>query len=110
MRAFEACGKVGLSGQGVCRLEELSSIYKYQGEETCAADGMCQVKCPVKINTGDLIKSIRKEELGQASRASKLAMVGLPSMQPLIPHAVQTHWLGPGLHVAPQVFWYALCI
>lgn len=37
---------------------------------------MCQVKCPVKINTGDLIKSIRKEELGQASRASKTAMVG----------------------------------
>ncbi len=57
------------------RLKELSSIYEYQGEETCAADGMCQVKCPVKINTGDLIKSIRKEQLGQESRASKTAMV-----------------------------------
>lgn len=59
----------------MCRLKELSSIYEYQGEETCAADGMCQVKCPVKINTGDLIKSIRKEQLGQESRASKTAMV-----------------------------------
>ncbi|BDA46133.1 probable glycolate oxidase subunit GlcD at N-terminal half [Coccomyxa sp. Obi] len=56
------------------RLKELSSIYEYQGEETCAADGMCQVKCPVKINTGDLIKSIRKEQLGQESRAAKTAM------------------------------------
>ncbi len=60
---------------GVRRLQEMSSIYTYQGEETCAADGMCQVKCPVKINTGDLIKSIRKEQLGQDSRASKTAMV-----------------------------------
>ena len=67
-----------LCGTGVCRLKELSSIYEYQGEETCAADGMCQVKCPVKINTGDLIKSIRKEQLGQESRASKTAMVCLP--------------------------------
>lgn len=62
----------------LCRLQEMSSIYTYQGEETCAADGMCQVKCPVKINTGDLIKSIRKEQLGQDSRASKTAMVHSP--------------------------------
>jgi L-lactate utilization protein LutB len=50
-------------------------IYKYQGEETCAADGMCQVKCPVKINTGELIKSIRQEEMGTNTRASKLVAV-----------------------------------
>ena len=59
----------------VPRLEDLMQIYKYQGEETCAADGMCQVKCPVKINTGELIKSIRAEELGTATRASKIANV-----------------------------------
>ena len=32
-------------------------------ENTCAADGMCQEKCPVKINTGELIKSLRHETL-----------------------------------------------
>ncbi len=60
----------------VCRLTDLSSIFTYQGEETCAADGMCQVKCPVKINTGELIKHIRHENLGgQQTRAQKTAMV-----------------------------------
>lgn len=63
-----------------CRLKDLSSIYTYQGEETCAADGMCQVKCPVKINTGELIKHIRHENLGTQTRAQKTAMVRpLPS-------------------------------
>lgn len=58
-----------------CRLKDLSEIFTYQGEETCAADGMCQVKCPVKINTGELIKHIRHENLGDQSRAQKVAMV-----------------------------------
>ena len=57
------------------RLKDLSEIYTYQGEETCAADGMCQVKCPVKINTGELIKEIRHENLGNQSRAQKAVMV-----------------------------------
>ena len=33
--------------------------YEYYGEETCAGDGMCAEKCPVSINTGHLIKSLR---------------------------------------------------
>jgi len=32
-------------------------------ENTCAADGMCQEKCPVKINTGELIKTLRQNTL-----------------------------------------------
>ena len=65
------------------RLTELMEIYKYQGEETCAADGMCQVKCPVKINTGELIKSIRAEELGTATRANKIASVRMALLRSL---------------------------
>lgn len=51
--------------------------YDYQGDATCAADGMCQVKCPVKINTGELIKQIRSDELegGAHPRAEKAARV-----------------------------------
>ena len=39
---------------------------------------MCQVKCPVKINTGELIKQLRSDELegGGHPRATKAAMVG----------------------------------
>jgi len=62
--------------KAVRRLTDLSTIFTYQGEETCAADGMCQVKCPVKINTGELIKHIRHENLGgEQTRAMKTAQV-----------------------------------
>ncbi|GAX77289.1 hypothetical protein CEUSTIGMA_g4735.t1 [Chlamydomonas eustigma] len=55
------------------RLKEISTKYEYDGQDTCAADGMCQEKCPVKINTGDLIKHIRSEEMSQAPRSSAAA-------------------------------------
>jgi len=38
---------------------ELDAAYDYQGVQTCAVDGMCQTVCPVKINTGDLVKRLR---------------------------------------------------
>ena len=58
-----------------CRLKQFKQIYAYQGEATCAADGMCQEKCPVKINTGELIKSIRAEQMKDMKQASGGAMV-----------------------------------
>ncbi len=40
------------------------------------ADGMCQEKCPVKINTGELVKQLRSEEMAEGHpRASAVAMV-----------------------------------
>jgi D-lactate dehydrogenase len=33
--------------------------YRYDGEETCAADGSCRLACPVAIDTGKLIKELR---------------------------------------------------
>ncbi|KAL6050120.1 D-lactate dehydrogenase [Balamuthia mandrillaris] len=38
------------------RLESFEATFRYQGDSTCAADGMCSTSCPVKINTGELIK------------------------------------------------------
>jgi D-lactate dehydrogenase len=35
--------------------------YQYDGKETCAVDGLCATACPVDINTGDLIKRLRRE-------------------------------------------------
>jgi D-lactate dehydrogenase len=35
--------------------------YKFSGIDTCAVDGLCAVDCPVAINTGDLIKRLRRE-------------------------------------------------
>ena len=53
------------------RLDEFLDMFTYEGNSTCAADGMCQVKCPVGINTGELIKSIRERELQTATTATK---------------------------------------
>jgi len=41
---------------------ELEADYEYQGIQTCAVDGMCQTACPVLINTGDLVRRLRKSE------------------------------------------------
>ncbi len=35
--------------------------YQYDGIDTCAVDGLCATACPVDINTGDLIKRLRRE-------------------------------------------------
>jgi len=38
---------------------ELQAAYQYQGIDTCAADGLCSLACPVGINTGDLTRALR---------------------------------------------------
>src|SRR3954452_12605097 len=37
--------------------------YEYDGIQTCAADGTCQIACPLGIDAGKLIKGFRTEEL-----------------------------------------------
>lgn len=39
----------------------LLAEYVYEGEQTCAVDGMCATACPVDIDTGDLIRRLRAE-------------------------------------------------
>ena len=53
------------------RLDEFLDMFTYEGNATCAADGMCQVKCPVGINTGELIKSLRERELKKQTIATR---------------------------------------
>lgn len=48
-------------------LNELSRDYDYEGVQTCAADGMCAVACPVQINTGDLVRRLRAEQQNKAA-------------------------------------------
>jgi D-lactate dehydrogenase len=45
------------------RLKSLSRDYLYQGDKTCATDGLCEVACPVDINTGELTKALRHMEV-----------------------------------------------
>src|SRR3954447_19882731 len=46
--------------------------YEYDGIQTCAADGTCQIACPLGIDTGKLIKGFRAEEhTDKAQRQAK---------------------------------------
>lgn len=39
--------------------DSLQQVFDYQGIDTCAATGLCEQRCPVGINTGDLIRKLR---------------------------------------------------
>jgi D-lactate dehydrogenase len=47
--------------------------YEYDSLETCAADGSCQLACPVGIDTGALVKELRKQRHGERAEAAALA-------------------------------------
>ena len=42
--------------------------FEYEALETCAADGSCQLACPVGIDTGLLVKELRKASAHRAGR------------------------------------------
>lgn len=63
-----ADGKVELAKQ-------LEREYEFAGKASCATDGLCALDCPVAINTGDLIKQLRRESVtdAQETMANRIA-------------------------------------
>jgi D-lactate dehydrogenase len=53
-------------------LSALLEQYEYDGIETCAADGSCKRACPVAIDTGALIKDLRRRQ--HSARAERAAL------------------------------------
>jgi D-lactate dehydrogenase len=53
--------------------KQLDRDYEFAGKASCATDGLCALDCPVAINTGDLIKQLRRESVGNTE--SKIANV-----------------------------------
>jgi D-lactate dehydrogenase len=51
------------------RIIQVLKEYHYDGENTCATDGLCQLSCPVNINTGSYIKSLRESKASDISIA-----------------------------------------
>lgn len=41
--------------------EQLLDAYQFNGTDSCAACGLCELRCPVDINTGDLTRAIRAD-------------------------------------------------
>ncbi|HIE1843225.1 FAD-binding and (Fe-S)-binding domain-containing protein [Pseudomonas aeruginosa] len=52
---------------------ELERAYQYQGLDTCAATGLCAQRCPVGINTGDLVRKLRARTATHQGSANWLA-------------------------------------
>ncbi|MBW4095764.1 MAG: FAD-binding oxidoreductase [Acidobacteria bacterium] len=65
LRSIEAAK---MAGDGAL-VAELERDYEYAGVQTCAVDGMCQTACPVGINTGTLVKTLRQESAPKIAQA-----------------------------------------
>ncbi len=50
------------------RLERLENDFRYMGDQTCAADGLCATGCPVSIDTGEYVKVLRAQARSEAAR------------------------------------------
>lgn len=55
---------------------ELEHDYDYDAVQTCAVDGMCQPACPVNINTGDLVRRLRRQDAGAVANTVWRAAAG----------------------------------
>lgn len=51
---------------------ELEQRYQYHGIDTCAATGLCAQRCPVGINTGDLVRELRAAQAAHPQTARRL--------------------------------------
>ncbi len=59
------------TGSDPNRLATLVKQYRYQGDQTCAGDGLCSTSCPMGINVADLTHLVRSEALPQGSMGYK---------------------------------------
>ena len=66
LRAIESARLAG----DVALVKELERDYGYESVDTCAVDGMCQTACPVDINTGSLVKRLRKNDAGKLTNGA----------------------------------------
>ncbi|MDF1574776.1 MAG: FAD-binding and (Fe-S)-binding domain-containing protein [Bacteroidales bacterium] len=55
-REIERLSRLGKSPE---KVRSLGKAFAYQGEGSCAGDGLCAVTCPLSIDTGVLIKHLR---------------------------------------------------
>jgi len=63
--------RLAATGEDRRRLERFEEGWSWLGDETCAADGLCQTACPAGIDTGKLTKRLRAD--GRTAAARDLA-------------------------------------
>ena len=50
--------------------QALEKAYRYPGNATCAADGLCSTSCPMGINVADMTHQLRREHIGAAGTSA----------------------------------------
>lgn len=62
------------------RARRLEQLYRYYGEQTCAADGLCATSCPMHINTADLTHLLRQISSNQSKIKYPVGKAGAKHM------------------------------
>ncbi len=60
--------RMELAGDDAERLRVWQQRYQHLGVDTCAATGVCAERCPVDINTGEMMRQLRHSHGGAAER------------------------------------------
>ena len=110
--------------------DTLLSQYQYDGLDTCSTDGLCATECPVDIDTGQLVRRLRKENhsrfanviattlarhfglvetLVRLSLRTRLPLL-IRSFRRLLKTQHQPINIRPNKPVNPQFLYFATCI
>ena len=54
------------TGENPELLKRLKEQYSYYGSQTCAADGLCSISCPMGINVADLTHEVRRQNMSKS--------------------------------------------
>lgn len=73
---FRELERLKKTGEEPHRAAEIQTLYRYSGEQTCATDSLCHLNCPVKADTGKLIKEIRHESHSPKGEKRALKIAG----------------------------------
>ncbi|MGA2083347.1 MAG: FAD-binding and (Fe-S)-binding domain-containing protein [Holophaga sp.] len=98
--------RLGLTGEDPALKASLQDAYGYMAVDTCAADGLCATACPVSIDTGALVKRLRRTSHSARANAAALKIARhFAKVEPLVRlglrsgHLVQSLF-GPGAMAA----------
>jgi D-lactate dehydrogenase len=51
--------RLARTGEDPGRMQQLVKGFRYDGDESCAGDGLCAISCPLSIDTGVMVKHLR---------------------------------------------------
>lgn len=73
---YREISRLKASGEQPHLAASLVNAFSYSGNETCATDGLCALDCPVKIDTGKLIKELRFQEISKKQEKRAMWVAG----------------------------------